>query len=664
MSDNSRRGGRSYYGSDRSYNGSGRPNFGSGSWGGAPNRDSQNQASVSGQNARVTINNNFNGPSGPGHRNAYRPSRRRRPQQGASGPSSYAGVSRHSGGTHTTRSHNAPSTSHSNGRTTTSEPLKCVNCSGNHHGKFCPHPNTADGRLQYCRVCNTTDHPMFKCPSTSSDYLTPMEYKIFWVDRIGLPILVHNKPLHVILANKLATEQERDSTLNNVILVNPGPLSPFFVQALKAPNHAVTPTRGEPLVDPRHIRNEKEKGKKMPWELKDIDLRSRFRRIATVILDPLTIHPDGSRIIHGTVTEWNEQLQLIDCKPKTPVPVPVLDTQMTDAQPQPAPHPTILEEATEALQDGTLLQSRHNTGASRVESRRSIRRPRRADPSHNEGEPWCDNCDKSGHLYTQCIEPCVHCGTRPGTPSHQTAEGGAGLTGCNFACHCRPRSHHMPHQCKVICRLCPTLQPQPNLEIHTVGQCHWCCHYCGTKITPENNHQDCEVIPYFGKCLECDREYAHWRQDCDSWLSKLCLHQECAMDDDHCVKHCLACGVPLDYMGMEKCPNTESISNSFHQHVCQQWSRKSETVFSGNLPNSTLVCKDHPEPARTIDDIARIRQASMNRINAVIQARPDVTAFDPELIAIMGLPECPLCYSAKYPTADQDDHRNRVIPSL
>lgn len=107
----------------------------------------------------------------------------------------------------------------------------CGACGNGHDIRYCPYPNTLDGRTKICPICDTSDHAWFQCEYYEQD--AEQQWEICWMNRSCLPTLVHNTPLQEIFASKAISVIEKTDTdamfASQVLGGVPGPLSPGFV---------------------------------------------------------------------------------------------------------------------------------------------------------------------------------------------------------------------------------------------------------------------------------------------------------------------------------------------------------------------------------------------------------------------------------------------------
>lgn len=115
---------------------------------------------------------------------------------------------------------------------------KCGACTEYHDIRYCPYPNTEDGRTKICPICDTSKHAWFECWYYKRDVME--QWTVCWVNRRCLPTLVHDAPLDEIFYSRVSLARQAPNidgpshleSLNSL----PGPLSPAFVQKLVPPD--------------------------------------------------------------------------------------------------------------------------------------------------------------------------------------------------------------------------------------------------------------------------------------------------------------------------------------------------------------------------------------------------------------------------------------------
>lgn len=169
---------------------------------------------------------------------------------------------------------------------------RCGACKEGHDIRFCPHPNTEDGRTKICPICDTSNHPWYLC-SHYDKKDTSLQWDICWENRRGLPTLVHNNSLHMIFLNKPNLEDEETPFEERLRLINSkaGPLSPAFVKRLMPPRE-----------HDDCVQQQLRKGRQLPWHLYKEILESLTKRHNQVIEDPATVNMQVGNFIPGTNT--------------------------------------------------------------------------------------------------------------------------------------------------------------------------------------------------------------------------------------------------------------------------------------------------------------------------------------------------------------------------
>lgn len=168
---------------------------------------------------------------------------------------------------------------------------KCGACSETHDIRYCPYPNTEDGRTKICPICNTPKHAWFECWYYKRDVTE--QWTVCWVNRRCLPALVHDASLDEIFHSRVSLARETSNKEGPSLLENfnslPGPLSPAFVKKLM------------PLdVGDAHIQHELQQGRLVPWELARGRLEYSEGRSVSAIRDKSTMDMRFDRFIDGT----------------------------------------------------------------------------------------------------------------------------------------------------------------------------------------------------------------------------------------------------------------------------------------------------------------------------------------------------------------------------
>jgi hypothetical protein len=171
---------------------------------------------------------------------------------------------------------------------------KCGACKKGHDIRFCPYPNTEDGRTEICPVCDTSNHAWYKC-----DYYGEkdawLQWDICWVNRRGLPKIVHGNSLYEVFVAKIHQGDNKKSIEERIRVLNTraGPLSPDFVKRLMPPKD-----------DDDFVHQQLLDGRRLPWDLDKEVLESNTDRPDKVIEDPETKDMQGWGLFHDTKTDF------------------------------------------------------------------------------------------------------------------------------------------------------------------------------------------------------------------------------------------------------------------------------------------------------------------------------------------------------------------------
>lgn len=160
--------------------------------------------------------------------------------------------------------------------------------------RFCPYPNTEDGRTKICPVCDTSKHAWYQCVHYDEKD-TQLQWGVCWVNRRGLPTLVHDQSLHGIFLTKLDLEDEETPFESRLRALNTqaGPLSPAFVKRL-------LPPEGSDFCVQQQLRA----GRRLPWQLDREILESPMDRPDQAIEDPATRDMQVGNFIPDTKTSY------------------------------------------------------------------------------------------------------------------------------------------------------------------------------------------------------------------------------------------------------------------------------------------------------------------------------------------------------------------------
>ncbi|KAG8156996.1 hypothetical protein KVR01_013218 [Diaporthe batatas] len=171
---------------------------------------------------------------------------------------------------------------------------KCGACREDHDIRFCPYPNTEDGRTKICPICDTSKHAWYQCVHYEEDD-THLQWEICWVNRRCLPTLVHDHSLHGIFLKKLNLEDEETPFEIRLLVLNTeaGPLSPAFVKRLLPPNGSDSCVQQQLWI-----------GRQLPWQLDKDILESSMFRPEWAIEDPATKDMQVGNFIPDTKTSY------------------------------------------------------------------------------------------------------------------------------------------------------------------------------------------------------------------------------------------------------------------------------------------------------------------------------------------------------------------------
>ncbi|KAK7739877.1 hypothetical protein SLS53_005470 [Cytospora paraplurivora] len=176
----------------------------------------------------------------------------------------------------------------------------CCNCGEEHSVKYCPKPNTEDGRLQVCFECDTIDHPWFKCEIYVPDIKE--QYFRLWVCRMGLCCIVHEMSAHGLWHAFIVTEKARYKL--KIAHERPGPLTPEFVlKMLDTSKHYVD------------ILKQFDQGRVMPRDPDNESLSNNVVRIDKIVLDPATQQMTDDVVLQGTATGKDDVVKLTGARP-------------------------------------------------------------------------------------------------------------------------------------------------------------------------------------------------------------------------------------------------------------------------------------------------------------------------------------------------------------
>lgn len=487
---------------------------------------------------------------------------------------------------------------------------KCGACKQNHDIRYCPYPNTDDGRTKICPICNTSNHAWFECWYYQRDVME--QWNVCWENRRCLPTLVHDAPLNEILHSRISLEREASSEDGPSPLKNfnnlPGPLSPVFVKKLMPID-----------LGDSHITHEVQLGRIVPWELKRETLEDNEARTKSSIRDKSTMDMRIDRFIAGTrssaesVPSASKQrfFQYLD------IAIDENNTRcMLILEIKPPPSLKGIE-PTRTYPEGDWTK-----GAKRIP-----------------GVFHCDNCGTNGHYTRSCPIPCKECGMS--MSFHNVVLGGQ----CRLGCMCRDRPGHTRPGCNHLCRPCSIENRDSNVQLK---DCKKHCPLHLSLIEDERTHLRCAHDHI--ACPSCWGR--HWHQDCPKWLGTLCLRQDCVATN--CNAHCHACGGSNIDQIMSYFPKNDNVAykqhvqglvRKWHQYLDNsQWERIS--VPNADIkysPWSFLRCKHH---ASVIADVHSLEKKRVDMWKKVVDCvRGGFTEETiSEAASLLRVPECSVCF--------------------
>lgn len=383
---------------------------------------------------------------------------------------------------------------------------KCGACSQNHDIRYCPYPNTEDGRTKVCPICNSSKHAWFECWYYKRDVME--QWTICWANRRCLPTLVHNAPLDEIFHSRVSLARETTNTDGPSPLENfnilPGPLSPAFVKKLMPPD-----------VGDAHIHQELQEGRLAPWELKRGILEDNVFRSKGVIRDKSTMDMRIDRFIDGTRSSAEG--------------VPAASKQDFFLD---------MENAMKANDDvyNEILAKKPLPSLKAIIPPKYRFNPQgkwgKCDDDDDEMAVTCDNCGTEGHDILECPTPCKECGKSMPHHAGQLSNGQ-----CKLGCLCRDDPGHKRPDCDRLCRPC-FIENRDSTTVIKDCKKHCQLHMCHTQDGQGQSQNHSRCVEEHDKCPSCHGR--HWHQDCPRWLGTLCLRQDCL--GTKCNIHCHTCG--------------------------------------------------------------------------------------------------------------------------
>lgn len=437
---------------------------------------------------------------------------------------------------------------------------KCGACSQNHDIRYCPYPNTEDGRIKICPICNSSKHAWFECWYYKRD--VKEQWTICWENRRCLPTLVHDAPLDEIFHSRVSLARDTSNTDGPSPIESfnslPGPLSPAFVKKLM------------PLdVGDAHIHQELQEGRRVPWDLKREVLEDNAWRSKGAIRDKSTIDMRIDRFIDGT---------------------------RSSAEGVPAASKDFFHDNTMKANNDVynqILAKKPLPSVKAMKPRRNYAHGKWSKPfEEDEIAVTCGNCATEGHETLNCPSPCKECGVSMQHHAGLLVDGQ-----CKRGCLCRDNPGHNRLDCDRLCRLCAI----ENWDSTTVlKDCNKHCQFHMCSVGPGSEHSRC--IEEHKDCPLCHGR--HWHQDCPQWLRTLCLRQDCLTIE--CKFHCHMCGgsnideiislLPKNDNLFYK-QHVEALVRTWHEFLdTWQWQRVPAPMAAANVkssPWSLLRCKRH-----------------------------------------------------------------------
>lgn len=508
---------------------------------------------------------------------------------------------------------------------------KCGACSENHDIRYCPYPNTEDGRTKICPICNTTKHAWFECWYYKRDVTE--QWTVCWANRRCLPVLVHDAPLDEIFHSKVSLERETSEKEETYFLEDfdslPGPLSPAFVKKLMPPD-----------VGDDHIRHELQearlgKGRLVPWELSRMILEESRLRGVCAVRDRLTMDMRIHRFIDGTRSSAGH--------------VPAARKQGFFYD---------MDNAIKANNDvyNQILAKKplHSIKATKA----SFTSPEdKWDPDRDDEMALIsDDCGAVYPVYPKIQEspaPCKQCGMS--MENHHTGSFIGGQ--CGQGCMCSNEPRHVKAACNRLCRLCIMTDPDSTT---TLKDCKRHCPFHLCRLDDGNMEEDhSQCMRDHKACPTCKER--HWHQDCPQWLGTLCVRQDCLATQ--CNIHCRICGGQNIDEIMAFFPNNDNVAyrqqvqslvQTWHRYLhSSQWERISVPDIK-RYSWSAVRCRYYH--GRFLDDERTLEQLRAATWKAVAECV--LGGFTEETITeaerLLKLPECRACFDWRYEAGTGD----------
>lgn len=490
---------------------------------------------------------------------------------------------------------------------------KCGACKQNHDIRYCPYPNTDDGRTKICPICDTTNHAWCECRYYKRDVI--QQFQVCYENRRFLPTLVHNESIKMVLMSKvtLSSEMKRDNWWETLDIYNkpPGPLSPAFVKTLM-------PTQ----VTDLDIQRQVSEGRCAPWELERDDLQDGNRRVNKAFFDPSTAKMTMESNIQGT----SSSIENIPSAKKLDYFVGLTRaSRVRDAG-----------SAQVARLQPPAAAKAHTIRLRRSEARKKLWARMFRIPDE-EMDMDCANCGSSDHKYMECPSPCKACGGK-------MAEHGVELNGtkCTAGRICKPQPGHPRTDCTQLCRPCLVLNRDSNTAIKD------CKEHCPVHITTNGTgHSRCTIMAK--RCNVCQGE--HWYQDCPKFLGRICPLDCCRKVD--CTAHRRNCGGSnVDGIAALFANNDntayrrgiEELVSGWHQYLeTRQWDRVVTPDASMTTAAwSALQCKIHKDIKVDVASLEQVRAARWSSVVDCIRG-----GFSEKTVArakaLLRVPECEAC---------------------
>lgn len=498
---------------------------------------------------------------------------------------------------------------------------KCGACSEDHDIRYCPYPNTEDGRTKICPICNTTKHAWFECWYYKRDVLE--QWTVCWENRRCLPALVHDAPLDEIFHSRVSLARETSNKDGPFPFKNfnslPGPLSPAFVKRLM------------PLdVGDAHIQHELQEGRISPWELTRGMLEDSSGCTVRAIRDQSTMEMRIDRFIDGTRSSAGS--------------VPTASKQ------------DFFHDMDNVIKANDNVYNQILAKKPLPSLKAIIPSPCRVfgtRPFTDEMMDSCENCGTKGHRILDCPGHCKECGKKM-----QHHMGSLIGVQCKRGCVCCDDPGHTKVDCNRLCRPCIIEDRNSNTQLKDCKK-HCPLHMC---LTSDGwNHSGC--FDNHKACPTCNQR--HWYQDCPQWLGTLCVRQDCLAKQ--CNAHCRMCGGQNIDEIMSFFANNDNVAyrqqvqslvQTWHQYLDNsQWERIS--VPNADIKYSTwsaLRCKRlHGRVKADARTLEQLRVATWKAVaNCVRGGFTEETITEAE--RLLRIPECRACFDQKYEagTADFD----------